>query len=62
MRTLDDRSNPLNIYLFQVSNRNTGKRCKLCPKLTIATPEQGNVSREVTLVISKGCHLIIMFF
>ena len=27
--------NPANIYLFKVINRNTGKRCELCSKLTI---------------------------
>ena len=27
--------NPANIYLFKVSNRNFGKRCEICPKLTI---------------------------
>ena len=30
-----------NIYLFKVNNRNTKKRCKICSKLTIKTPEQG---------------------
>ena len=27
--------NPANIYLFKIINRNTGKRCELCSKLTI---------------------------
>ena len=31
---------PANIYLFKVNNRNTRKRCEICSKLTIATPEQ----------------------
>ena len=31
---------PGNIYLFKVNNRNTKKkRCEVCPKLTIRTPE-----------------------
>ena len=30
---------PASIYLFKVSNRNTIKRCKICSKLTIKTPE-----------------------
>ena len=30
---------PTNIYLFKVNNRNTRKRCKICLKLTIKTPE-----------------------
>ena len=29
--------NPANIYLFKIINRNTGKRCVLCSKLTIKT-------------------------
>ena len=29
-----------NIYLFKVNNRNTGKSCEICLKLTIKTPEQ----------------------
>ena len=29
-----------NIYLFKVNNRNTRKRCEICSKLTIKTPEQ----------------------
>ena len=32
--------NPVNIYLFKVNNRNTRKRCEICSKLTIKTPEQ----------------------
>ena len=30
---------PASIYLFQVKNRNTKKRCEICSKLTIETPE-----------------------
>ena len=30
---------PSNIYLFKVINRNTRKRCEICPKLTINTVE-----------------------
>ena len=30
--------NTANIYLFKVDNRNTRKRCEMCPKLTIKTP------------------------
>ena len=32
---------PANIYLFEVSNRNTRKRCEIYSELTIKTPEQG---------------------
>ena len=29
----------VNFYLFKVSNRSTRKRCEICPKLAIKTPE-----------------------
>ena len=32
--------NPANIQLFKVNNRNTRKRCEICSKLTIKTPER----------------------
>ena len=32
--------NPANIYLFKVNNRSTRKRCEICSKLTIKTPER----------------------
>ena len=31
---------PANIYLFEVSNRNTRKKCERCSKLIIKTPER----------------------
>ena len=31
---------PANIHLFKVNNRNTRKRCEICSKLTIKTPER----------------------
>ena len=31
---------PANIYLFQVNNKNTRKRCEICSTLTTKTPEQ----------------------
>ena len=31
---------PANIYLFKVNNRNTRKRCEICSKLTIKTPDR----------------------
>ena len=33
-------NNLTNIYLFNVNNRNTGKRCEICSKLTIRTSER----------------------
>ena len=35
---------PANIYLFQVNNRNTRKRCKKCSKLTIKTMNFEHIS------------------
>ena len=32
--------NPINIYLFKFNNRNTRRRCDICSKLTIKTPER----------------------
>ena len=32
---------PVNTFLFKVNNRNTRKRCEICSKLTINTPERG---------------------
>ena len=34
------RTYPANFYLFKVNNRNTPKRCEICSKLTIKTPER----------------------
>ena len=31
----DKKVIPANIYLFEVNNRNTRKRCEICSKLTI---------------------------
>ena len=31
---------PADSYLFKVNNGNTGKRCEICSKLTIKTPER----------------------
>ena len=31
---------PANIYLFKINNRNTRKRCEICSKLTIKSPER----------------------
>ena len=31
---------PAKIYLLKINNRNTRKKCEICSKLTIKTPEQ----------------------
>ena len=32
--------NPANIYMFKVNSTSTRKRCKICSKLTMKTPER----------------------
>ena len=34
------KDDPAGIYVFKVTNRNTRKRCEICSKLTIKTPER----------------------
>ena len=34
------RTNPANIYVFKVNNRNTRKRCEICSKFTIKRSEK----------------------
>ena len=43
-------SYPANIYLLKTNNRNTRKRCEICSKLTIKTPESRQCGRGVVLV------------
>ena len=43
---------PTSMYLFKVSNKNTRKRCEICSKLTIKTPE-----RRQWLVLKSNQHL-----
>ena len=40
-------TNPANIYLFKVNNRNTSKKSEICSKSTIKTPERRHGSRYV---------------
>ena len=35
-------------YVFNVNNRRTRARCETCPKLTITTPERGQLSTYFT--------------
>ena len=44
---------PANIYLLKVNNRNTRKRCKICSKLTIKTPQWC----QLTSFWRPHCHL-----
>ena len=40
MLEMDHTLMPANSYLLKVNNRNTRKRCEICLKLTIRTPER----------------------
>ena len=40
-----------NIFLFKVNNRNTRKRCEICSKLTIKTPERRDVTGVVLVFL-----------
>ena len=40
------------IYLLKVNNRNTSRRCEICSKLTIKTPERGQWRRSGVLIVS----------
>ena len=48
---------PVNIYLFKVNKRNTRKRCEICSKLTIKTPER----RRSGVFIVKFEHISHLF-
>ena len=43
---------PANIYLFKVNNRNPRKRCQICSKLTIKTPERGHWRRSSVFAVN----------
>ena len=45
-RAIERDPYPANIYLFKANNKNNRKRCKLCLKLTIKTPEQRRIFRS----------------
>ena len=44
------RDYPANIYLIKFNNRNTRKKCEICPKLAMKTSEQSHVN-DVDLVL-----------
>ena len=48
-----------NIYSFKFNNRNTRKRCEICLKLTIKTPER----RHCVFIVNFGhiSHLFVVF-
>ena len=54
---------PDNIYLFKVNNRSTRKRCEICSKLTIETPErrQWRLSGIFIVNFENISHLLLVF-
>ena len=51
-----EHSFSVNIYLFKVSNRKTGKRCGLCSELTIKTPEGRHWRRSGVFICWLGTY------
>ena len=49
---LFEGSIPANIYILKVNNRNTRKRCELCSKLTIKTPEPCRWRRSSVFIVN----------
>ena len=57
------KHNPVNIYLFKVNNRNTTKRCEICWKLTMKTPEWHQWRRSGVFIVNFEhiSHLFLVF-
>ena len=55
--------NPANTYLSKINNRNTGKRCEVCSKLIIKTPERRQLLRSGFVVVNFEhiLHLFLVF-
>ena len=54
---------PANIYLFKVNNGNIRKRCEICSKLTIKTPErcQWRCSAVFIVNFERISHFFLVF-
>ena len=50
-----------NFYSFKVNNRSTGKRCEICSKLTVKTPERHRWRRSGVSIINFE-HILILFY
>ena len=53
----------VNIYFFKFNNRNTRKRCEICSKLTINTPERRHWRHSGVFVVNfeHVLHLFLVF-
>ena len=52
-----------NIYLFKANNRNTKKRCEICSKLIIKTPERRQRCRSGVFIVKFEhiSHIFLVF-
>ena len=55
-----ERDYPTNNYLLKVNNRNTRKRCEICWKLTIKTPQRHQRRRSDVFIINFE-HILYLF-
>ena len=46
------QQNPAHSYLFEVNNKNSRKRCEICSKLTIKTPELRHWRHSVVFIVN----------
>ena len=55
--------NPVDMYMFKVSKRNTRTRCEICSKLTIKTPERHQSRRSGVFIVNFEhiSHLTLRF-
>ena len=51
------------IYMFKVNNRNTRKKCEICSKLTIKTPQRLHWRRSGVFIVNFQhiSHLVLLF-
>ena len=54
---------PIGIYRLKVNNSNTRKRCEICSKLTIKTPERRHWCRSGVFIVNfeQISHLVLVF-
>ena len=54
---------PADIFLLQVNSRDTRKRCQICSKLTIKTPERCQWLRSGVFIVSfeHVLYLVLVF-